>query len=86
MSFDTELFPSDPAWLADHRVFGRLVAPGALYGAMAASACMAEGAAPAVVEDFQMQSALVFPEGDASGVSGEEGRRLQVLLDGSGED
>ena len=85
-SFDTELFPSDPAWLADHRVFGRLVAPGALYGAMAASACMAEGAGPAVVEDFQMQSALVFPEGNASDGSGEEGRRLQVLLDGSGED
>ena len=89
LSFDTELFPSDPAWLADHRVFGRLVAPGALYGAnsaMAASACMAEGAGSAVVEDFQMQSALVFPEGDASDGSGEEGRRLQVLLDGSRED
>ena len=86
IGFDTELFPSDPAWLADHRVFGRLVAPGALYGAMAASACMAEGAGSAVVEDFQMQSALVFPEGDASGVSGEEGRRLQVLLDDFGDD
>ncbi len=86
VSFDTELFPSDPAWLADHRVFGRLVAPGALYGAMAASACMADGAGSAVVEDFQMQSALVFPEGDAADGSGDEGRRLQVLLDRSGED
>ena len=85
VSFDTELFPSDPAWLADHRVFGRLVAPGALYGAMAASACMAEGAGSAVVEDFQMRSALVFPEGDAAEGGGEEGRRLQVLLDRSGE-
>ena len=85
IGFDTELFPSDPAWLADHRVFGRLVAPGALYGAMAASACIAEGAGSAVVEDFQMQSALVFPEGDASDGSADEGRRLQVLLDGSEE-
>ena len=43
VAFDTEVFPSDPAWLADHRVFGRLIAPGALYGALAASACRAEG-------------------------------------------
>ena len=86
VSFDTELFPSDPAWLGDHRVFNRLIAPGALYGTMAASACIAEGAGSAVVEDFQMQSALVFREGDAAADgSGEEGRRAQVLLDGSGE-
>ena len=85
-SFDTELFPSDPAWLGDHRVFNRLVTPGALYGAMALSACTAERPGSAAIEDFQIQSALVLPEkGDAEG-SGEEGRRLQVLLDDSGED
>ena len=44
ISFDTELFPSDPAWLGDHRVFNRTIAPGALYGAMAAIACRTEGA------------------------------------------
>ena len=38
VTFETEVFPSDPPWLDDHRVFGRLVAPGALYGAMAVSA------------------------------------------------
>ena len=81
ISFDTELFPSDPAWLGDHRVFNRLVAPGALYGAMAVSACTAESPGPAVVEDFQMQSALVLPEPGPADGSGEEGRRLQVLLD-----
>ena len=85
ISFDTELFPSDPAWLGDHRVFDRVVAPGALFGAMAASACTVEDPGPVVVEDFQMQSALVFPEtGDADG-SGEEGRRLQLLLEGGGD-
>ena len=42
-AFDTEVFPTDPAWLADHRVFGRLIAPGALYGAMAASALPRRG-------------------------------------------
>ena len=66
ISFDTELFPSDPAWLGDHRVFNRLVAPGALYGAMAMSACIAERPGAAVIEDFQMQSALVFPEKDGA--------------------
>ena len=85
ISFDTELFPSDPAWLGDHRVFNRLVAPGALYGAMAISACTAARPGAAVIEDFQMQSALVFPDKGNEDGSGEEGRRLQVLLDDSGE-
>ena len=86
ISFDTELFPSDPAWLGDHRVFDRVVAPGALHGAMAASACTMESPGPAVVEDFQMQSALVFPDRNDGDGSEEEGRRLQVLLDGAAED
>ncbi len=81
VAFDTEVFPSDPAWLADHRVFGRLIAPGALYGAMAASATLAEGSDAVVVEDFQMQSALVLPDGDAEDGTGDAGRRVQVLLD-----
>ena len=87
ISFDTDVFPSDPAWLGDHRVFGRLVAPGALYGTMAAAAGAAETPGPVVVEDFQMQSALVFRGGNgATDGSAEDGRHLQVLLDGSGED
>ena len=85
IAFDTEIFPSDPPWLNDHRVFGRLIAPGALYGAMAASATFAEGSEAAVVEDFQMQSALVFQdEGDGED-SGEIGRRVQVLLEDAEE-
>ena len=83
-SFDTELFSSDPAWLGDHRVFNRLVAPGALYGAMAASACASGSPGTAVVEDFQMRTALVFPETD--GAEGSEGLRLQVLLDDAGDE
>ncbi len=86
ISFDTELFPSDPPWLGDHRVFDRVVAPGALYGALAASAYTVESPGPAIVEDFQMRSALVFPDsGDGDG-SGEGGCRLQLLLDGARED
>ena len=81
IAFDTEVYPSDPAWLNDHRVFGRLIAPGALYGAMAAAARLAEGSEAAVVEDFQMQSALVFPDEDPEDGSADTGRRVQVLLD-----
>ena len=36
--FETEVVPSDPAWLQDHLVFGRVVAPGGMYGAMAVAA------------------------------------------------
>ena len=86
ISFDSELFPSDPAWLGDHRVFGRVVVPGALYGAMAASACTADGAGAAVVEDFQMQTALVLPEVDGADAGDGAGHRLQLLLDDAGED
>ena len=86
ISFDTELFPSDPAWLDEHRVFDRVVAPGALYGSMAASAGTAENPGPAVVEGFQMQSALVFPERDETDPGEEEGRRLQLLLNRAEED
>ena len=81
VAFDTEVFPSDPAWLSDHRVFGRLIAPGSLYGAMAASASRAEGSEAVVVEEFAMQSALVFADENPKDGTAESGRQLQVLLD-----
>ncbi|MDE2688304.1 MAG: SDR family NAD(P)-dependent oxidoreductase [Chloroflexota bacterium] len=81
--YETEVFPSDPAWLNDHRVFGRLVAPGALYGAMATSAAFAEGSGPIVVEDFQLHNPLVFAESDSDDGSDEPGRTVQVVLDDS---
>ena len=85
VAFDTEVFPSDPAWLSDHRVFGRLIAPGALYGAMAASASLAEGSEAVIVEDFGMQSALIFPDEDAEDGAADAGRRVQALLDDAEE-
>ena len=81
--YETEVFPSDPAWLNDHRVFGRLVAPGALYGAMAASAALAEGSGAVVVEDFQLHNPLVFAENDSDDGTDEAGRTVQVVLDDS---
>ncbi len=85
ITFETELFPSDPAWMNDHRVFDRVIAPGALYGAMAATASLNDGAGSVIVEDFLMQSALIFLEDDSENGTGERGRTVQVLLDDSGD-
>ena len=82
ITFETEVFPSDPEWLNDHRVFGRLVVPGALYGAMATLAAAAEAGSPAL-EDMQLHNPLIFPEEEDG--SGEKGRKVQVLLDRSEE-
>ena len=80
-TFETEVFPTDPVWLQDHRVFGRLVAPGALYGAMAAAASLAEGGGAVVVEDFQLHSPLVFDENESANETPDAGRKAQVVLD-----
>lgn len=86
ITFETELFPSDPAWMYDHRVFDRVIAPGALYGAMATTASLHEGTGSVTVADFLMQSALVFPEDDSEDRTGERGRTVQVLLDAAGDE
>ena len=77
ITFETEVFPADPAWMNDHRVFGRVVAPGALYGAMACAASLLEESGPVVVEDMQLHNPLVFEEDE----TGDEGRKIQVVLD-----
>ena len=81
VTFETEVSPSDPTWMEDHKVFGRVIAPGALYGAIAASASLAEGGGSMVVEDVQLHSALVFPEKSIEQSGGEDGRRIQMVLD-----
>ncbi|MDE0475476.1 MAG: type I polyketide synthase, partial [Gammaproteobacteria bacterium] len=77
--FETELLPTDPAWLSDHRVFGRVIAPGALYGAMAASV-LSSTQGPVVVEEMQLVTPLVLPE-DAEDGSAHQGRSIHVVLD-----
>ena len=84
VTFETEVFPSDPPWLNNHRVFGRVIAPGALYGAMAISASVAEGSGAMLIEDMQLHSALIFGEENSEGES--EGRHVQVLLEAPGEE
>ncbi|MYG80708.1 MAG: acyltransferase domain-containing protein, partial [Gemmatimonadetes bacterium] len=80
-TFETEVFPTDPPWLDDHRVYRRVVVPGALYGAMAASASRASGSGPVVVEEMQLHSALVFPEDAGDDGTGDAGRTLQMVLE-----
>ena len=81
LMFETELSAADPPWLTDHRVFGRVVVPGALYGAMAASAALAEGSGAVVVEDLQLHSPLILPEDDEGADAGDAGRPVQLVLD-----
>ena len=83
VTFETEVFPTDPVWLNDHRVFGRLVAPGALYGAMAVSVAFTDGDDSVVVEDFQLHNPMVFSEPSSEDGVGEAGRSMQLLLQDS---
>ncbi len=83
--FETEMSTDDPAWLDDHRVFGRVITPGALYGALAAAAAAPDGEGPVVVEDLQIRTALVLPEEDEEAGAAPASRKVQVVLDGAAE-
>ena len=90
VAFETEVFPSDPAWMRDHLVYERVVAPGGLYGAMAVSAALAERSPTArddwvAVDDMQMHHALIFDEESVEDGAGGAGRKLQLVLDGASE-
>ncbi|MCY3725621.1 MAG: SDR family NAD(P)-dependent oxidoreductase [Rhodobacteraceae bacterium] len=85
ITHEIEMFSADPDWMSDHRVFGRVIAPGALYGAMAVSAQLAEGRETAVVDDMQLHNAMVFPRDDTSNDPLEEGRRVQLVIDAKNE-
>ncbi len=78
ITYETELHAGEPAWLEDHRVFGRVVAPGALYGAMAASAALAEAGGRITLEEIQLHNPLVLPDADESK---DDTLAVQVLLD-----
>ncbi len=83
ITFESELFPSDPVWMRDHRVFGRIVAPGAVYGAMAATASLAEGSESVIVEEMQLHNPLVFEEED-EGEPTAAARTVQLAIDETG--
>ncbi|MDE2955815.1 MAG: polyketide synthase dehydratase domain-containing protein [Bacteroidota bacterium] len=74
ITFETEVFPTDPVWLSDHRVYGRVIVPGAMYGAMAALACLNEESGSVVVSDVQLHNALIFAEDHSDDDAIESGR------------
>jgi acyl transferase domain-containing protein/NADPH:quinone reductase-like Zn-dependent oxidoreductase len=80
--YETDMFPSDPAWLADHRVYGRVIMPGAVFGVMAAAVPWTEGATGVVVEELQLLNPLVYPELDGEDAEPEPGKRVQLVVDG----
>ena len=73
VSFERELLARDPAWLGDHRVFGEVVAPGALFAAQVGEALRVVDAGTTVVLD----GATI---GRPLVLSGDEGRVVQVVL------
>ena len=82
VTFETKMRPTDPSWLGDHRVFGRLVAPGALQGSLAATAGFLAGAGPAVaVENLRLHAPLIFREESGR----EHGRTVQVMAGRAGD-
>ena len=87
-----EIRTSELSWMSDHRVFGRVVAPGALFGALALAALRSTGgsvgsrARAGFVEDMRILRPLVLAGEGESEPAGE--RKLQFLLgkedDGAG--
>lgn len=86
ITYETNLFPSDPDWLAHHRVYDRVIAPGALYGAMVAEFCQTRSIAPVIVADMQLHNALVFPADDSNDKDEESFRTVQLVMGESGAD
>ena len=86
VTFERELSGSSPAWLGDHRVFGRVVAPAALHGALAAAAATTVSGGSAVeVKEFRLHSPLVFDHPDGGAGPEDPGRSLQVVIGRSEE-
>ena len=83
VAFETEIFASDPAWVSDHRVFGQVVVPGAMFATMAAIVLWGEGARAVVLEDCQLHSPMICPVDDSGDEAAEGGRKLQIVFDGS---
>ena len=81
LTFEAEMLASDPAWLADHRVFGLVLAPASLFGAMAAEALSQTlGPGVAVIENLRLHAPLVFTRTDQDSSGQSEARTLQVVV------
>ena len=84
VTFETEIFPADPPWVKDHLVFGQVVVPGAMFATMAATVLWGERAGSIVLDDCQLHSPMIVPLEDGQDEEGEDGRKLQIVFEGSG--
>ena len=65
ITFERELSASEPRWLEDHRVVGRVMAPAALHAVLATAAWTEAGGHGGVSFDgFQIHAPLVLEEAD----------------------
>ena len=76
MVYTQEFSGQEQPWLRDHRVFDRVVAPGALYLSMA----LATSALPGRLAEVSIQQAMVLEEEERSC------RQVQLVLQPAGED
>lgn len=74
--YEVEMFPSEPAWLNEHRVFGHVLMPGAMYGSMALS--VLPTASGKVIDDLQLLSPMVFKEPTEDD---DEVRKVQTVVE-----
>ena len=83
VSFEIDATELD--WLLDHRLLGRVVAPGSLYGAQAIAAFAADAvgepsSGAVAVEDVQIERPLALPERDPADGDRAPSRRVQLIL------
>ena len=72
--FEAQHSPASPVWLGDHRLFGRVVTPGAAHIALSLEAArVSRGLSAATVAELAFSRAMVL--GD------QETRALQIVLD-----
>ena len=90
ITFERALSATDPSWLDDHRVVGRIMVPAALHTALAAAARAAAGGSGSgggvVFEGFQIHAPLVLEEESDESHPERGGRSLQVMLGEPGTD
>ena len=72
--FESQVSASDPSWLSDHRVFDRLLMPGAYFGSLAIAASGQAGEGQ--VDEMQLHNPMVFHES-----AEDEPRQLQMCLE-----
>ncbi len=92
-SWTQEISATDPGWLADHTVFGGVVAPGALHACLAAASAAASGPAPVAVRDGTIHAPLVLTDApvevqlllSAAEETGEKGWRVFARPAGPGD-